>query len=246
MRSIEGQHDLFGLTAEEQCASYKCRRKRFTIFKVWFSNPEINWLGWDVTWPKAPQKFHSKPNVFSPASSQETQPIPVITYLMLSNPLWVVISLILFALGFPAHLGSCVSTSQAGHSHQLPRIRALQTDWNFISHIFASHLDSLHMNNPPILPGGLQTQQIYIAKGSSQVPDTESMLCMKINLKLLQGIFSRVINKETVCFHLQRVCVSPPFLLSFPIPSIFKLFISSPLSYIIHCTGKLFHANALW
>lgn len=87
-----------------------------------------------------------------------------------------------------------------------------------------------------------------MAKDSSQVLDTESMLCMKINLKLKQGICSGVINKEIVYFHLQRICASPQFLLSyhFPSPSIFKLFISSSLSYIIQCTGKLLHANALW
>lgn len=63
-------------------------------------------------------------------------------------------------LGFPAHLGTCVSTSQDGHSHHLPRIRALfhQTACTLISHIFASRFDSLHMNNPPILPAGLKTQ----------------------------------------------------------------------------------------
>lgn len=116
----------------------------------------------------------------------ETEPIPVIIYLMLSKSVWVVISLLFFALGFPPLLGTCISASQDGHSHQLPRIRTPlhQTDCTFISQVFASHLDSLHMNNPPILPAGLKTQQIYTAKGSSQVLDTESMLCMKINLKL--------------------------------------------------------------
>lgn len=34
VRSIEGLHDLFRLTAARQCASYKCRGKRFVIFKV--------------------------------------------------------------------------------------------------------------------------------------------------------------------------------------------------------------------
>lgn len=67
--------------------------------------------------------------------------------------------LITVCFRFPACLGTCVSTSQVGHSHQLPRIRAClhQTDCTFISHVFASHLDSLHMNNPPILPAGLKT-----------------------------------------------------------------------------------------
>lgn len=95
-----------------------------------------------------------------PCQLSETEPIPVITYFILSKPVWVVTSLLVFALGFPVHLGTCVSASQDGHSHQLLKIRAPlhQTDCTFISQVFASHLDSLHMNKPPILPSGLKTE----------------------------------------------------------------------------------------
>lgn len=75
----------------------------------------------------------------------------------------------------PFRLATAISSPESGHYKQ-----TVLSSLTFWPHTLTVCTWIIHL----FLPGGLQTQQIYTAKGSSQVLDTESMLCMKINLKL--------------------------------------------------------------